>query len=215
MTFNPAADTYPDESANRADKNPLNIDDMRSYWQSIKLVPGFVGAVLRLHLLTGGQRIEQLCNLMTSNVSADMVILFDGKGRPGKGVRPHAVPLIDAAATAMREINPMGAYAISTDAGKSHLSAITLSHWAFAAGAGIVDFQTKRIRSGVETLLAKAKIQESHRGRLQSHGISGVQQRHYDGHDYMDEKRHALETLFDVLEGRTVVADNVVKLRAA
>jgi len=31
----------------------------------------------------------------------------------------------------------------------------------------------------------------------------------------MDEKRHALETLFEVLEGRTVVADNVVSLRRA
>ncbi len=115
----------------------------------------------------------------------------------------------------MQEIKPTGAYAISTDGGKTHLSAITLSHWAVAAGTGVADFRTKRLRSGVETLLARAKIQADHRGRLQSHGISGVQARHYDGHDYMDEKRHALETLFDVLEGRTVVADNVVTLRRA
>jgi len=215
VTSNPAADTYPDESANKADKNPLTVDDMRTYWQAIKPMPGFIGAVLRLHLLTGGQRIEQLCSLLTANVSTDMVILFDGKGRPGKPPRPHAVPLIDAAGAALREINPSGAYAISTDGGKSHLSAITLSHWAVAAGADIVDFRTKRLRSGVETLLAKAKIQADHRGRLQSHGISGVQARHYDGHDYMDEKRHALETLFDVLEGRPVAADNVVTLRRA
>jgi hypothetical protein len=76
-----------------------------------------------------------------------------------------------------------------------------LSNWASAAGSGIEDFQTKRIRSGVETLLASARISTDTRGRLQSHGISGVQQRHYDGHDYMDEKRHALETLFKLLEG--------------
>jgi hypothetical protein len=30
---------------------------------------------------------------------------------------------------------------------------------------------------------------------LQSHGLTGVQARHYDGHDYLPEKRMALETL--------------------
>jgi hypothetical protein len=65
----------------------------------------------------------------------------------------------------------------------------------------IQNFQAKRIRSGVETLLAKARISKDDRGRLQSHGVSGVQARHYDGHDYMDEKRIALVTLFNLLDG--------------
>lgn len=215
ITSNPASDTEPDESANKPDKNPFGIDDLRTYWQAIKPMPGFIGSVLRLHLLTGGQRIEQLVNVLTANVASDAVILFDGKGRPGKAPRPHSVPLIPAAATALQQCNPKGAYAISTDGGKTHVSATTLSNWASAAGAGIADFQTKRIRSGVETLLASARISTDTRGRLQSHGISGVQQRHYDGHDYMVEKRHALETLFNLLEGRAIVADNVVQLRTA
>ena len=50
-------------------------------------------------------------------------------------------------------------------------------------------------------MLAASGIDEKIRGRLQSHGVSGVQARHYDGHDYVDEKRHALETLFAILEG--------------
>jgi hypothetical protein len=33
------------------------------------------------------------------------------------------------------------------------------------------------------------------RGHLQSHGLTGVQARHYDGHDYMPEKRKAIEIL--------------------
>jgi hypothetical protein len=75
-----------------------------------------------------------------------------------------------------------------------------LSHWACAAALSIPDFKTKRIRSGVETLLASARISSEIRGRLQSHGISGVQTRHYDAHDYMEEKRHALDVLFNKLE---------------
>lgn len=64
------------------------------------------------------------------------------------------------------------------------------------AGDKIENFQTKRLRSGVETVLAKANISGEKRGRLQSHGISGVQSRHYDGHDYMDEKLEALTALY-------------------
>jgi len=212
---NPVSDTEPDESANRADKNPLNAEELRTYWQAIKPMPGFIGAILRLHLLTGGQRIEQLSCLLTANVTPDSITLFDGKGRPGKAPRPHTVPLIPEAAAALKMLNPSGAFALSLDGGKTHLGERTLSNWAKAAAVGIENFQTKRIRSGVETLLASGRISTDTRGRLQSHGISGVQARHYDGHDYMDEKREALETLFNLLEGASVKSGKVVQLKAA
>jgi integrase len=212
---NPAGDTEPDESANRADKRPFTADELKTYWQAIKPMPGFIGAVLRLHLLTGGQRIEQLTCLLTANVSPDSITLFDSKGRPGKAPRPHTVPLVPAAAAAMLVINAKGAFALSMDGGKSRLGERTISDWSKAAGACIVDFQAKRIRSGVETLLASKRISSDIRGRLQSHGISGVQARHYDGHEYMDEKREALETLFKVLEGLPLTEGKVVQLKAA
>ena len=212
VTHNPGADTEPDESANKADKRPLTAEELRTYWQSIKVAPGFRGAVLRLHLLTGGQRLEQLVNLRTENVTGDSIMLFDGKGRPGKPPRPHTVPLIPQAAAALLECQPQGIYAISTDKGVTHLAATTLSAWAVEA-SGQPDFRAKRVRSGVETLLASARISSDIRGRLQSHGISGVQARHYDGHDYMDEKRQALETLFRLLDAPE--ASNVVQLKTA
>lgn len=213
VTHNPGADTEPDESANKADKRPLSAAELRTYWQAIKAVPGFRGAVLRLHLLTGGQRIEQLVNLRTVNVKADSITLFDGKGRPGKPARPHTVPLVPQAAVALLECHPQGTYAISTDKGTTHLSAISLSKWAVESAHALPDFQCKRIRSGVETLLASARVSSDIRGRLQSHGISGVQARHYDGHDYLDEKRQALETLFRLLDAPE--ASNVVQFKAA
>jgi integrase len=204
VSHNPAGDTEPDESQNKPDKRPLSSAELRIYWQNIKTMSGFKGAVLRLHLLTGGQRIEQLVNLLSSNISSSTIILYDGKGRPGKAPRPHTVPLVPLAAAALLDCKPEGAFAISTDGGNTHLSAITLSNWSGNAALNITDFQTKRIRSGVETLLASARISSEIRGRLQSHGISGVQARHYDGHDYMDEKRHALDTLLSLLEAQEV-----------
>jgi integrase len=196
ISSNPAADTEPDESANKADKRPLSAEELSNYWQCIQAIPGFKGAVLRLHLMTGGQRIEQLVNLRTENVSSERITLFDSKGRPGKPPRPHTLPLIPAAAAALLECKPHGDYALSTDGGETHLAATSLSGWAVEAVADqIPDFQAKRIRSGVETLLASARISSEIRGRLQSHGVSGVQARHYDGHDYLAEKRQALVTL--------------------
>ena len=210
---NPASDTEPDESANKADKNPLTSGELRTYWQAIQKIEGFPGALLRLHLLTGGQRLEQLVQLRTDDAQDDSILLYDGKGRPGKPARPHQVPLTHDAAVALMECEPNGAYALSTDGGITHVSAATLSEWAMQAGAGIEGFKTKRIRSGVETLLAGARISIEHRGRLQSHGISGVQARHYDGHSYMDEKREALTALLNFLTD--VPASNVIPFKAA
>lgn len=202
VSHNPAADTEPDESQNRADKNPLTTDEIRSYWKIIRDLSGFKGAVLRVHLLTGGQRIEQLVRLRTNEITPTSITLYDGKGRPGKAPRQHTVPLIPAARDALNECAPVGEYALSSDGGKSHLANTTLSAWAVEAASSIAEFQTKRLRSGIETLLASVGVSSEHRGRLQSHGIAGVQARHYDGYDYHAEKLAALESLFQMLEGK-------------
>lgn len=201
IKINPVSDTAPDEAQNNADKNPLTEDELRTYWRIIRDMPGFKAAALRVHLLTGSQRIAQLVRLRTEDIAKDEIMLFDGKGRPGRPPREHPIPLIKAAAKALEECHPQGEYALSTDGGETHLAPTTLSDWAVEiAGSAIENFQTKRLRSGVETVLAKAKISGEMRGRLQSHGIAGVQARHYDGHDYMDEKLGALMALYQLLE---------------
>lgn len=211
VTHNPAAETSPDETQNRPDKNPLSLEEMQTYWNHIKGMDGFKGAVLRLHLLTGGQRLEQLVQLKTADIQPDAITLYDGKGRPGKPPRPHSLPLLPEAKAALEALKPQGTYAISTEKGKTHLAATTLSRWASATAkeAGLSGFSAKRIRSGVETVLASLGVSQETRGRLQSHGISGVQARHYDGHDYANEKRSALAALLEMLtktEGNKVVA---------
>jgi integrase len=199
IRINPAADTSPDRASNRADKNPLTLAEMQTYWQAINDMKGFYGAALRLHLLTGGQRIEQFLRLLTADTNTDTIKLYDSKGRPGAGEREVVLPLLPAAAVALAELNPVGTYAISLTNGESHLWDTAFAKWSRRAGSGIADFTPKRLRSGVETLLAKLGVSMEIRGRLQSHGISGVQAKHYDGHDYLDEKRKALELLYNAL----------------
>jgi integrase len=203
IQVNPVAQTSPDETANKADKNPLTLSQMQTYWKLIKDVPGLRGGLLQLHLLTGGQRIEQLVRLRTADIKKDHIVLFDGKGRPGHGAREHWVPLTKEAKAALRRCAPQGVYALSTDAGSTPVAGTTLSGWAAAIARPKIDgFTAKRVRSGVETALASAGIPRETRGHLQSHGIAGVQARHYDGHDYLATKRNALEVLFKLLASK-------------
>lgn len=200
------------------DKNPLMPVHLRQYWHVIKSIPGQEGAVLRLHLLTGGQRIQQLCNLSVRNVRSEVITLVDRKGRPGNPPRAHQVPLIEAAQDAISELLALsgrGQYVLSLDAGASPLAAASFSRWAKRAAANVAwetgmdvpdvgDFQAKRIRSGVETTLASLRVSQDIRGQLLSHGVTGVQAASYDAHNYLDVKREALQTLFRFLENTNV-----------
>jgi integrase len=196
IVFNPAAQTRRSPQFDRADKRPLSAYELWLYWHLIKERPGREAVMLRLHLLTGGQRIQQLARLRWDEVTDADITLRDTKGRPGQGPRPHRIPLIAGAKAALRALDRKGEYALSTAGGSKPVSAVTLTKWAASiVGAEIADFQLKRVRSGVETLLAAHGISREIRGHLQSHGISGVQARHYDGHDYMREKHDALTLL--------------------
>src|SRR3546814_10391202 len=68
---NPAAETFPDRKYNKADKRPLTLEELITYWQAIKPIQGIQGAVMRLHLLTGGQRIAQLVRLLVSDIDQE------------------------------------------------------------------------------------------------------------------------------------------------
>lgn len=196
VSSNPVGNTRRDARFDRAAKHPLSRLEMRTYWKELRKADGLSGALLRIHLLSGAQRIEQLVRLKREHVEDGEFTIFDQKGRPGSEPRPHQVPMTKAVAHEIAAIAHAGEYVFSTTDGRKPISAMTLSRWAQElVGSSIENFQLKRVRSGVETLLASEKVGKEVRGHLQSHGLSGVQARHYDGHEYMNEKRAALAIL--------------------
>jgi integrase len=198
---NPVATTKRDPAFDTADKRPMSAEELRAYWAFIKRIDGPRGAFLRLHLLTGRQRVQQLFRLRWLDTTADAITIYDGKGRPGRPARTHVVPLLAKAAAALREFARAGEFVVSTSGGRLPIEPSTASNWAHETVAeALPGFQLKRVRSGVETLLAANDINREVRGHLQSHGITGVQYRHYDGHDYMPQKRQALEVLMSAIE---------------
>jgi integrase len=209
VVVNPVAQTRRSPQFDRADKRPFSTAELRTYWTLIAEHPGREAVALRLHLLTGGQRIEQLVRLRWADVGEAVLTIFDGKGRPGQGPRPHPIPLLPRVRADLASLKREGEFAISTTAGKKPISVRTLAGWARTlVGDSLEGFQLKRVRSGVETALAAQGVSREVRGHLQSHGLTGVQARHYDGHDYLPQKRRTLELLVrDVYEGQAPVAN--------
>lgn len=199
---NPAVETRVIKSGKRPVVRALKTDQLRAYWRIIKDVPGVRGDMLRVHLLTGGQRLDQLVRLTVADVEDDVITIHDSKGKPGEGPRPHLLPLIPLAAQALHNcVATQGEFAFTTDNGRTHVSGETLSGWSIdTVNNKIAGFQPKQIRSGVETLLSAAGVPKEVRGRLQSHGISGVQDRNYNAYEFIAEKREALELLAKVVQ---------------
>ena len=54
-------------------------------------------------------------------------------------------------------------------------------------------FSMRDLRRTAETHMAALGISSDVRAQIQSHGLGGIQARHYDRHDYLPEKRSALD----------------------
>lgn len=208
------------EASKKNRKQALSVEQLRAYWRHIKSMQGPHGAMLRFHLLTGGQRIKQLERLTTADYNdADKLIhIRDAKGRRSVA-RDHFVPLLPAAAEALDIMRgDAGPYLFSLDKGKSgiiyqrYADALTRELAKLTEAGDAMEATPGSLRVTVETRLAALGVTKDNRGQLQSHGLGGVQDRSYDRHEYMDEKRTALQRLYDLIEQP---GDKVVPIRKA
>src|SRR5690606_28969379 len=173
-----------------------------AYWKRIAAMEDATGALLRFHLLTGAQRCAQLSRLTTRAVSKNAITLLDAKGRR-REARRHVIPLIPEAAAALDAMRgDAGDFVFSLDGGKTgagyhsvRLRVQAVAEAMLAAGEVTETFTPGELRITVETRLQAAGVSSETRAHLQSHGLGGVQNKHYAKHDFADEKRAALETL--------------------
>lgn len=209
-------------AAARERKWAFSEAQLAAYWRRIKADPSPAGALLRFHLLTGGQRVKQLTRLTVDDYDTDArtVTLRDAKGRR-RTVYEHVVPLLPEAVEAleaMRTADPAGTYLFTLTAGKTAATYDSLWEATQVVGEAMVKagelprlFSPGTIRKTVETRLAAKGVSREIRGRLLSHGLGGVQDTHYDDHSYMPEKRATLEKLRALLEPK---GEKVIKFPA-
>lgn len=186
----------------------LTKSEFKVFWNKLQTIEGVTGAALRLCVLLGGQRPFQLLRLQEKDVDfeGNTVTLYDIKGRRSTP-RRHILPLTESAIKELRalmEIN--NPYLFSSTKGKVPLDIkslsnkiITISNEMIAEGIRKEPFQLRDVRRTIETTLASMGVSMEVRAQLQSHGLSGVQARHYDKYDYMSEKLAAMEKLHRML----------------
>lgn len=166
---------------------------------------GITGLAVRAAVLLGGQRMSQLLRVSSKSIQDDFLILLDPKGKRDTP-RKHPIPLEGIAGTLINEAknraNTLGTNLLFSSTGKVQLRPDTVSKYVASkaqefiqSGISITPFTLADLRRTVETRLAGMGVTREVRGYLQSHGLSGVQVRHYERHDYEKEKRATLRLL--------------------
>jgi len=191
-------------------------------------------AALELSLILGGQRLAQVLRITAADVDCEAatVTLFDPKGRRIVA-RRHVLPLT---ATALELVNTcmavrraewlFGDKAVQTNKDTVARKGVELLAEAQANIARRTKgraptrpkIEARDLRRTAETMLAAMGVSKDTRAQLLSHGLGGVQDRHYDQHTYMSEKRAALvawEARLIALRDRTPLASNVRELNRA
>lgn len=140
----------------------------------------------RLHVLPlAGEAREIVERLIEKSSALGVPWLFTSAEVDPDKVREVAVPVLGEDVATVAGIVPMRHETVS--AAISAISAGLLAEKKIRS-----PFQMRDIRRTCETMLAALGIDRDTRAQLLSHGISGVQAKHYDRHAYLAEKARAL-----------------------
>ena len=217
----------------------MSDDELFALWRAASRMPYPVGPAYQMLCLTAlrlNEAVDAAWNEFNTREGVWVIPAERMKGKDGgkKQARPHVVPLI-AELTDILESLPRfkkGKFLFSTTAGRSptwigtkikerldRRMLLTLRALAKRRGddpseVTLPHFVNHDIRRTVRSHLSRLKVTEEAREAVLAHarpGIKGV----YDLHDYLDEKREALELwaarLREIVEPQP---DNVIKLYA-
>lgn len=180
----------------------LTLPELIAFWKRLSKAPeGPPRDALMAAVLLGGQRPTQLLRVTAADVdqSAGTITLLDIKGRnrhanPRRHVLPippDLLPIVERRRKAC-EITEALLFGATH---KETVGALVNDICAAMKEAKELErgpFQMRDLRRTAETHLAALGVSSDIRAQLQSHGLGGIQARHYDRHDYMGEKRAAL-----------------------
>ena len=225
---------------NKAGERALSVDEFRHFLAYLAIAPGGLPKLaLQLQIATGGQRLQQLLRLKHGDIMANSITLLDPKGKRATA-RTHVLPMLPevhevlAAITALRDKHneqddeqagqpderPEKIFASAKGAVvvPESLSTVVreISDAKLAKGPTAQPFRAGDIRRTVETMMAgDLRISKDVRAQLLSHGLTGVQDRHYDKGHHLAAKATALrqwnDYVSDICIG-TPLAGNVMAL---
>ena len=186
----------------------LTLPELHAFWRRVEAAPESPSRdALMACMYLGGQRPTQLLRLKPKqvDVSGTTVTLFDPKGRNRHAnPRRHLLPILDDLMPVIRrrlaQTDGADSPLFSTNGRvplRKETVALLVTEIAKAMQrTGELErgpFSMRDLRRTAETHMAALAISSDVRAQIQSHGLGGIQARHYDRHDYMPEKRAALE----------------------
>jgi hypothetical protein len=142
------------------------------------------------------------------DLSAGEITLYDPKGRRLEP-RTHLLPVPKRAADILerRIANLVSNEPVFSTDRSSAMDRGTLTNYVTAISSEMMEakeshehFTLRDLRRTLETLMAGWGVSSDARKHLQSHGLGGVQKRHYDQYEYLREKRAALRALASCLD---------------
>lgn len=216
VTSNPARDLRKVKGSSQAKDRALSLAEFQAYWRHVQELPEPKRSLAMLHVLTGGQRQQQLARVTLADIDRDApsMMIWDNKGRRTEP-RRHIVPLLPKALKAIDNITGSGDFVVSCDGGKTpihnaYLNDIAKDICRKMKDAGELEgapFTAGTIRATIETrLIAKPySVSSDVLAHLLSHGMGGIQQRHYQHHSFFEEKLDALNKLQRMLNEKPKV----------
>jgi len=193
---NPCAGIKPLGVEKARDRALLSAEELRTFWRltdpaSGKLPP-HACAALRFLLMTGA-RSNEVCALPWSEIDLDAGTWILPAERSKNG-RAHLVPLTASMLDVLRA-RPQGPRPVFwTDTAMLEPRALAKLLRTALPSVEIEPFTVHDLRRTVESHLAAAGVLAEVRDRVLNHAPVGTAARHYNLHDYLPEKRLALET---------------------
>ncbi|WP_211825309.1 tyrosine-type recombinase/integrase [Kistimonas asteriae] len=235
IQHNPVAATKKNTRANKVGERVLNHKEVKQLWDEIGNAEyvGFVmSRFIRFMLATAGQRPKQLSRARWEDFDfvRNCVTLRDRKGQGREKI--HVVPLSRRALDIIEEVKTVTAdypWPFCTGVksrrkgSKGELVPIDpsslktaftrynnqLAETAEQKGSPVPEWFTARdLRRTVKNLLVDAGVNREQRNLLQSHGLNGVDVKHYDRHEHLPEKRESMKR-YDALLDKILSGEDV------
>ena len=216
LTMNPVAAVPATRMAaafNRAGKRALSPEELRSFLQYLSCWPqDLPRLILQFQIASGGQRFAQLLRMTDADVDDVLCAMQDRKGRR-KQARDHLLPMIPELAEIVEAVRSLyqghlrdqNSLVFTRDGrpmAPETLSEVVreISKVMVLTGEAKSRFRAGDLRRTVETILGETlRISKDDRAQLLSHGLTGVQDTHYDQGKYLAAKTEALRTWNDYL----------------
>jgi integrase len=167
----------------------LTDDEIRAIWKVLDSAKYPFAPLVKLMFFTA-QRRQEVTEARREEIQDDLWTIPAARY---KTKRANVVPLPDAASAIIAELPRLGEFLFTTT-GRTPFSGFSKAKAHLDEASGVMNWTLHDIRRTARTLMVRIGIRPDIAERVLGHAIPGVAGV-YDRHDYIEEKRSALEAL--------------------